>query len=302
MISGQTEVIRISVGSFTYDSEDELGVNTYRVSVAAADGASISNGNDGSVTVSNIPANQDVANIQLQVDYRDDVVLSAEAYSQVFDITANKNIAVAPIPRSSLDQSEFVFPADSTGAVASDVTFLVTPELFVGDTLLQFTDNDTLMANQWRVVSITATTITVTDNDDGTFTISSPSSSVDRGSFIVHTEFRGLAEDVLTRNFAGNWTKAIAGQDGENGLNTRIDFAYANNITGSSGFSTTDSTLPFRGTHTVTWREGTTAPSQSTTASDYEWAQWTGTTGATGPRSASVTLCLLYTSPSPRDS
>ena len=75
---------------------------------------------------------------------------------------------------------------------------------------------------------------------------------------------------------------SLYGQAGENGLNTRIDFAYATNVTGTTGFSTSDSTLGFRGTNAVSWREGETVPTQSTTPGDYEWAQWTGNTGNNG--------------------
>ena len=103
------------------------------------------------------------------------------------------------------------------------------------------------------------------------------------------------AIDTAATNFGTRWSSAFpAGQSGINGLNTRIDFAYANNITGTSGFSTTNAALAFRGTDAVTWREGDTVPGQSTSPADYEWAQWTGNSGEDGDNGSNGQNSDLY--------
>ena len=91
------------------------------------------------------------------------------------------------------------------------------------------------------------------------------------------------------------WTR-IRGENGNNGSNSniRVDFAYADNITGTSGFSTTDSTKKFRGTNAVSWLDTATEPSISTNPADYEWAQWTGDNGGNGDNGQSTDLYRAY--------
>ena len=75
VISNQSETVTATVGGFAYDADGELGVDTFRLSVAADGGASVTNNNDGTISITNLPSNQDSAIVQLQFDYRDHVCL-----------------------------------------------------------------------------------------------------------------------------------------------------------------------------------------------------------------------------------
>ena len=104
-----------------------------------------------------------------------------------------------------------------------------------------------------------------------------------------------LAEPAVSTT-AGDyeWTQ-LTGVDGDNGLSSRIDFAYSDSDNGvgnlrlaSGKLSTTYvpataiTSSEWMGTNVVTWTQGTTEPVVSATVTDYEWMQFKGPQGATG--------------------
>ena len=75
--------------------------------------------------------------------------------------------------------------------------------------------------------------------------------------------------------------QGIAGTNGTNGKTSYLHIAYANNDTGTSGFSTTDSTGKlYIGQYTDFVQSDSTEPSR------YSWTKIKGETGATGPTGA----------------
>ena len=133
----------------------------------------------------------------------------------------------------------------------------------------------------------TFATTAVSPATNNSWTLDIPAASSGGFIWIIAASVSGITTSASIP--ANTWSEPVLlaqrGDTGTNGLNSRIDFAYATNISGTTGFSTTNSTLGFRGTHVATWREGTTPPAQSTVSSNYDWAQWTGDTGSSGPRS-----------------
>ncbi len=79
------------------------------------------------------------------------------------------------------------------------------------------------------------------------------------------------------------------GTPGDNGQSTRIDYAYAV-LEDGTGFSTTAVDLPFRGTHSPVWTTGDTPPTQSTTPSDYTFAQFVGNAWLSGTGAPAAAL------------
>ena len=88
---------------------------------------------------------------------------------------------------------------------------------------------------------------------------------------------------------AGNSVDIEDGNNGAAGQSTRVDYAYAV-LADGTGFSTTASQLPFRGTHSPVWTTGSTPPAQSTTPADYSFARWTGSVWKSGSGVPASTL------------
>ena len=99
--SGQSETITFSVtsnvdgSSFTYDSTDAGTNETYFISVNAADGSSISNNADGTLSVSNIPTNQSHATVSVDVNYYDS---EGVTYNTTHDFTVDKLLDPRELP------------------------------------------------------------------------------------------------------------------------------------------------------------------------------------------------------------
>lgn len=107
--------------------------------------------------------------------------------------------------------------------------------------------------------------------------------------------------NVSTNNNDYEWSQ-IVGTDGDNGLSSRIDFAYSNSINGSGNgvgnvqYATLGNPATpqignlYLGTNAVTWVTGTTEPNPSTTTSDYEWSRYVGEDGTSGADSIGIVL------------
>lgn len=108
------------------------------------------------------------------------------------------------------------------------------------------------------------------------------------GKDYIGTYVDSLATDAASGSGLWNWqlvagqdgangSNGIPGVDGSNGLTSYLHIAYANNSTGSSGFSTTNSTDKFYiGQYTDF------ALADSNTAGDYSWTLIRGADGADG--------------------
>ena len=105
---GQSEVVTFSVTGFTYDSAGEIANSGFRVSVNADGGASVTNNNDGSLAITNLPTNQERANVTITVQYRD---AQGMLYSQNVDIRVSK---LEPGPVSYSAAMGYVFDTDTT--------------------------------------------------------------------------------------------------------------------------------------------------------------------------------------------
>ena len=154
---------------------------------------------------------------------------------------------------------------------------------------------DSALANgQWKTTNIVGSggvTVTSTQNaatDSVTVTTTNFTSN---GSISVTYTYRNDEGTLQTGLMASiDVTEAPAGMDGASGLTSRIDFAYADNLAGTSGFSISDSSKKFRGTNAVSYTQGSTPPPASNAPGDYEWAQWTGDAGGTGASGQSTDL------------
>ena len=105
---GQSETITFTVDGFTYDSEGEIGNNGFRISISSDGGASVTNNDDGSISITNLPTNQDTATVVVNLEYRD---AAAMLYSQTVNIGVTK---LSEAPKSFSQIMSYTFGTDVT--------------------------------------------------------------------------------------------------------------------------------------------------------------------------------------------
>ena len=105
---GQSETITFTVDGFTYDSEGEIGNDGFRISISSDGGASVTNNDDGSISITNLPTNQDTATVVVNLEYRD---AAAMLYSQTVNIGVTK---LSEAPKSFSQIMNYTFGTDNT--------------------------------------------------------------------------------------------------------------------------------------------------------------------------------------------
>ena len=168
VLTGQSELVTVVMPSeYTYSpGTEELAVNAFRISIEGGSGAMVSNNDDGTVSVTSL-GDALSTSVRLQVDYRDDVVLSAEAYQQVLTFTVEKNIATREVPMPMLNRSSVILNADHLGSVISNQSEVVT----VSIAEYAYDNVGELDADSFVISAINDGGASVTNNNDGTVSV-----------------------------------------------------------------------------------------------------------------------------------
>ena len=190
--TGQSENVTVTLPNYTYDAAGEIANDGFRVSVNAAGGASVTNNNDGTVSITNLPNNQSSATVTLQVDYRDDI---GQLYSQTFDIEVIKNVPSREIPTAAASRNVVTLEANHLGVVASSQSESVT------FTVPGFTyDAAGEIANSGFRISVSSDGgASITNNNDGTISITNLPTNQATATVAVTVQYRTSAGQLFSQ-------------------------------------------------------------------------------------------------------
>ena len=122
VLTNESETVTVSVAGLTYDADGDLDASSFRISVMGGSGATVTNNDDGTVSVTNLPDNQDTANVTLEVMYRDAVVPLASLFTENISFVVEKRVANRDVPTPMLNRSSVALPANHLGVVSTSST------------------------------------------------------------------------------------------------------------------------------------------------------------------------------------
>ena len=186
--SGQSLTINVSVAqgpiSYAYDSNTPFANNSYRINSIVQGNVSVTNNNDGTLSVTNITSDSQIVTFNV-------VVRDANGNDGTVNrsITVQRNSRTREMPEVRITPDSFILDANYLGQVTPVSETITASVIGVDGTAYAYDANDAGTAETFFITSIADGQASVTNNLNGTATLTDLADDADSESVVFNIRY-----------------------------------------------------------------------------------------------------------------